>query len=69
MHGARALLELHASTFHLYMIPINYGISTQTQFPIVNVKRETSGSSLRRLSISFSQQIIWFEVGMLWDAT
>jgi hypothetical protein len=23
---------------------------------------------LRRLSISFSQETIWFEVGILWDA-
>ena len=29
---------------------------------------ETSGNNLRSLSISFSQEIIWFEVGMLWDA-
>jgi len=24
---------------------------------------------LRRLSISFTQEIIWLEVGMLWDAS
>ena len=50
------------------MIPINHGMIGSDSIPIISGKCETSGSNWRRLSISFSQEIIWFEVGMLWDA-
>jgi len=51
------------------MIPINHGMIGSDSIPIISGKCETSGSNWRRLSISFSQEIIWFEVGMLWDAS
>lgn len=43
--------------------------AVRIQLPITSGKSEISGSNLRRLSISFSQERIWFEVGMLWDAS
>ena len=55
--------------YRQFMIPINYGMITWTQLPITSRNFEVSGSTLRRLSISFSQETIWFEVGMLRDAT
>jgi len=50
------------------MIPINYGMIGSDSISTTCGKPETLGSNLRRLSISFSHEIIWFEVGMLWDA-
>src|SRR5688500_6042628 len=44
------------------------GWTIRAQFLTTRCRPESSGSNLRRLSISFSQEIIWFEVGMLWDA-
>src|SRR5687767_2619651 len=54
--------------FHYTTIPINYGIIHSHSLPITGGEPETSGTDLRRLSISFSHEIIWFQVGMLWDA-
>jgi uncharacterized protein len=39
--------------------------SRRTQFPLTSANLRPH---LRRLSISFGQEIIWFDVGMLWDA-
>ena len=50
------------------MIPINYGMIGSDSIPITSGEPETSGKQFADASISFSQEIIWFEVGMLWDA-
>ncbi len=44
------------------------GGSTQTQFPIANVKRELQAAICGGFPFSFSHERIWFQVGILWDA-
>jgi hypothetical protein len=42
--------------------------SPRIQLRLTSGKPETSGINLRKLSISFSQETFWFQLGMLWDA-
>jgi len=61
----KALVRTSAAT----MLKNNdFGRDISTHSLITTGKSETSGSNFRRLSISFSQERIWFQVGMLWDA-
>ena len=62
-HEARALSDLHAPWASPLHVPINDGRLIQTQFPSISGKSETSASNLRRFSISFSQEIIRFQLG------
>jgi hypothetical protein len=45
------------------------GRSVKLNFPQLEANPKLQASNLRKLSISFSHETIWFEVGMLCDAT